>query len=167
MIKRIADLFLQNLSLGAILGSFGFMIFLCTIGGAGLYFLPPLTPEAVVASPIVQVIEGFTSTPHIPTQTPTIAPTATENLPPSPLPNMIGIGSTVQIFGTDGEGLNIRLDPGLTSDIVFLAYDSEVFEIGEGPQVIDNITWWYLFTPIDSSRGGWAASNYLSLITNP
>lgn len=167
MFKRILEFFLQNLSLGVILGSFGVMVFVCLAGGAALYFLPPLTPQVEVASPVVQVIDGFTSTPYVPTETPTIVPTSTENLPPSPLPNMIGLGSTVQIFGTDGEGLNIRIKPGLGTDIVFLAYDSEIFEIGDGPEVRNDITWWYLVTPVDSSRAGWAASNYLTLVANP
>jgi hypothetical protein len=91
-------------------------------------------------------------------------PTATSDLPGAPLPGIIGIGSSVQISGTDGSGLNIREQAGLGSQVRFVALDSEVFEIGDGPVELDEITWWYLVTPLDEQRSGWAAANYLSLV---
>jgi hypothetical protein len=80
---------------------------------------------------------------------------------------MIGVGSSVQIFGTEGSGLNIRESPGVSTAVLFVALESEVFEIIDGPIEVDNITWWQLVTPLDSARIGWAASNYLSLVANP
>jgi hypothetical protein len=85
---------------------------------------------------------------------------------PSPLPGMIGVGSTVQIFGTEGSGLNIRSEPGLTGTVRFVALDSEIFEVQDGPQVVNDITWWFLVTPLDENRNGWAAANYLSLVSS-
>ena len=35
----------------------------------------------------------------------------------------------------------------------------------DGPQIINDITWWYLVTPLDESRNGWAAADYLSLVS--
>jgi len=79
----------------------------------------------------------------------------------------MGIGSYVQIVGTEGTGLNIRNAPGLTATIQFLGYDSEVFEIKDGPREADGFIWWFLVTPVDDSRAGWAAANYLALVANP
>lgn len=79
----------------------------------------------------------------------------------------MGIGSFVQITGTGGVGLNIRSGPGLSNDVQFLGYDAEVFEVRDGPVEADGLTWWYLVTPVDESRAGWAAADYLSVVANP
>jgi len=77
------------------------------------------------------------------------------------------MGSFVQIMGTEGVGLNIRSAPGLNSEVQFLGYDAEVFEVRDGPVEADGLTWWYLVTPVDASRAGWAAASYLSVVANP
>ena len=77
------------------------------------------------------------------------------------------MGSFVQITGTGGDGLRIRTEPGLSSEVRFLGLDSEVFEIREGPQEIDGHTWWYLVAPFEENRNGWAVSGYLSVVQNP
>jgi hypothetical protein len=115
----------------------------------------------------MDIIPGPTATAFSATATSPLDATPTSDLPPSPLPGMIGFGSYVQIFGTEGSGLNIRVSPGLGSDVVFLAYDSEVFVVGDGPVDVDGISWWYLVTPVDDTRAGWAAANYLSVVQNP
>ncbi len=102
--------------------------------------------------------------PYQPTPLPTRQPTATSDLPAAPLPGIIGIGSSVQISGTDGSGLNIREQAGLGGKVRFVALDSEVFEIRDGPVEADDFTWWYLVTPHDENRTGWAAANFLSLV---
>jgi hypothetical protein len=83
------------------------------------------------------------------------------------MPGMIGVGAYVQITGTEGSALNIRREPGLSSEVIFLAYDAEVFEVREGPMEVDGFTWWYLVTPVDEARSGWAAANYLTVVPNP
>lgn len=110
------------------------------------------------------VIPGPTSTLYAPTPTSTRVPTQTSNIPPSPMPGMVGVGSSVQISGTEGSGLNIRSEAGLSGEVLFVALDSEVFSVQAGPIVADDFTWWYLVTPLDEDRAGWAASNYLSLV---
>jgi hypothetical protein len=80
---------------------------------------------------------------------------------------MIGVGSSVQISGTEGSGLNIRENPGVATQVLFVALESEVFEVVEGPVEQDGLTWWRLITPMDAARSGWAASNYLTLVSNP
>jgi len=122
--------------------------------------------DSAQADSALTVIAGQTSTPYVPTPTATRFPTDTPNMRPSPLPGMIGVGSTVQIFGTEGSGLNIRSEAGLTGTVRFVALDSEIFEVRDGPQEVNDITWWFLVTPLDESRNGWAAANYLSLVSS-
>jgi len=105
-----------------------------------------------------------------------VAPTATSNVPPtatvdpfapSPTPTGLAVGSYAQITGTEGEGLRIRSEPGLTGESVFLGLDSEVFLVQDGPRDADGYTWWYLVAPYDETRAGWAASEFLTYIPAP
>lgn len=122
---------------------------------------PAEAPEAALT-----LLPGPSSTPPDPTSTP--IPTSTVTATFSPLqPGEMGVGSYVQIVGTEGDGLNIRSAPGLASGVQFLGYDAEVFEVRDGPREVDGFTWWYLVTPVDEARAGWAAATYLSLVANP
>jgi hypothetical protein len=103
-----------------------------------------------------------------PTSTSSAPPTATKDpFAPSPTPTGIAIGNYVQISGTEGEGLRIRVQPGLNGEPQFLGYDSEVFIVQDGPQEADGFVWWYLVAPYDETRVGWAAADFLSFIPAP
>jgi hypothetical protein len=104
------------------------------------------------------------------------APTGTSGAPPTPTidpfasptsPAGIAIGNYVQINGTEGQGLRIRAEPGLGGEFQFLAYDSEVFVIQDGPREVDGYVWWYLVAPYDETRVGWAAADFLTYIPEP
>jgi len=104
------------------------------------------------------------------------APTGTSGAPPTPTidpfasptsPTGIAIGNYVQITGTEGQGLRIRAEPGLGGEFQFLAYDSEVFVVQEGPREVDGYVWWYLVAPYDDTRVGWAAAYFLTYIPEP
>jgi hypothetical protein len=104
------------------------------------------------------------------------APTGTSGAPPTPTidpfatptsPAGMAIGNYVQITGTEGQGLRIRAEPGLGGEFQFLAYDSEVFVIEDGPREVDGYVWWYLSAPYDETRVGWAASDFLTYIPEP
>jgi len=104
------------------------------------------------------------------------APTGTSGAPPTPTidpfasptsPAGIAIGNYVQITGTEGQGLRIRAEPGLGGEFEFLAYDSEVFVIQDGPREVDGYVWWYLVAPYDETRVGWAAADFLTYIPAP
>jgi hypothetical protein len=73
----------------------------------------------------------------------------------------------VQINGTEGQGLRIRAEPGLGGVFQFLAYDSEVFVVQDGPREVDGYVWWYLVAPYDETRVGWAAADFLTYIPEP
>jgi len=70
----------------------------------------------------------------------------------------------VQIYDTGGDGLRLRSAPGISSDVQFLGDELELFEVKDGPVEEDGYTWWYLESPYDSTRSGWAAANYLKII---
>jgi len=61
----------------------------------------------------------------------------------------------------------MRAAPGLNGQFLFLSYDSEVFKVTEGPQDLDGHTWWHLVAPYDETRAGWAAADYLALVSSP
>lgn len=88
----------------------------------------------------------------------------------TPLPyievNGVSVGKYVKIEGTDGVGLRIRRDAGTSTEVVFLANESEVFTVIGGPIERDDLLWWQLSAPYDETRTGWAAADYLVALTD-
>ena len=128
-----------------------------------LFFIINPTSKSSYASEII-LLPGKTNTPVLPTLTPTVSMVSTVSIRPSPLPGTIGIDGFVQVFGTDGTSLNIRLSPGLDGNIVFQALDGELFVIQDGPINSDGYTWWQIKSSVDANRIGWAVDNYLAPI---
>ncbi len=126
----------------------------------------PLTNENNAPAAALTIIPAPTATVsgfELPTDT----PPPSETPAPTPLPGTIVQGAFVQITGTGGDGLNLRSEPGLNSEVRYLGLESEVFVVRDGPQEADGLIWWYLVGFYDESRNGWAASNYLEIIQNP
>ncbi|MEW6092577.1 MAG: SH3 domain-containing protein [Chloroflexota bacterium] len=114
-------------------------------------------------SAALTVIPAPTGTPRtLPATLTPLPPTPT--LPPTAAPGEFGRGAYVQV---NTDALNIRSEPGLDSDALFLAFDEEVFLIAEGPEEADGYTWWYLTASYDASRSGWAAQDFLTVIPSP
>lgn len=87
-------------------------------------------------------------------------------LPPvvfTPTPISILVGSIVAVNAPDG--LNIRARAGLDAQIRFNASNGTVFRVTGGPELANGLTWWQVEDPADSSRGGWAAGDYLNVQT--
>lgn len=149
--------------LGAI--GFGSALFLLSL------YLLSSTRSTIVASSAptaaLTVVSLPTSTPVTPTPTSPAPTTPTLTPPPPPPDGEIAVGSFVQISGTGGDGLRLRTEPGLSSEVRFLGLDSEVFEVRDGPREIDGYTWWHLVAPFEENRNGWAVSGYLSVVQNP
>ena len=118
------------------------------------------------ASAALTVIPAPTSTLRYVAPTPTLIP-PTPAASPTPLPGTFAVGVYVQISGTEGQGLHLRAQPGLSNAPQFLGYDSEVYQITGGPQQADGYTWWYLTAPYDQARSGWAVQDYLTAIPSP
>jgi hypothetical protein len=106
-----------------------------------------------------------------PSSTPLPLPPTLTPLPPTPepsstpAPGKIAIGVYVQP-STGGQGLRVRTQPGLSADF-FSAFDSEVFLVSKGPEQADGYTWWYLTASYDTTRSGWAAQDFLTVIPSP
>lgn len=145
-----------------ILGALGLAGFLLLITAIAIGLTSaPRSPDVGFVPADVTVIPAPTGTSGAP-PTPTIDPFATPTSPAG-----VAIGNYVQITGTEGQGLRIRAEPGLGGAFQFLAYDSEVFVVQDGPREVDGYVWWYLVAPYDETRVGWAASDFLTYISQP
>jgi hypothetical protein len=127
-------------------------------------------PDEAASGPstaVLSVIQAPTVTPVVNTPASPLAQPSAEALPPSPFPGAFGVGAFVQISGTEGEGLRLRSAPGLQGNVEFLALESEVFQIRDGPRDADGYTWWFVVAPYDETVQGWAVSNFLMVVQNP
>lgn len=105
-----------------------------------------------------------------PTAIPQVQPSATVPLPtpvssPTLPPGNFSIGVRVRVVGVDVNGLNVRSSPGISGTPRFLAREGDEFVIVDGPQNSDGYEWWRLEDPEDSVRFGWAARNFLTVVS--
>lgn len=133
----------------------------------GLLFTKPGRTSIALGTAVINMIPAPTSTIPAPTMAPTPTITPTVNAPLPPEPGNLAIDSLVQISGTGGDPLRFRKDPGLGGQVVFLAIEAEVFKVTDGPVEADGYTWWYLASPYDPNKKGWAVANYLQVNQNP
>ncbi len=124
----------------------------------------PLPPSTAV----LNVLPAASATAPLPTAAPPqVDPNAAAG-DATPLPEGdIHLDAYVVVTGTGGDGLRLRIDPGLTSDVRLLGADGEIFQVRDGPVDADDFTWWYLVGVEDESRRGWAVSNYLDVVPEP
>jgi hypothetical protein len=142
--------------IGALVVAFGLLAFSFVI----LWINLPPAMNAPLAA--ITVIPPPTATPQS-TPTPSL-PTVSE-VDGTPRPGALTLGSYVQISGTGGIGLRLRDAPGLSTNLLFLGYDSEVYQVVEGPREVDGRTWYLLVAPYDEKRTGWAVVDYLTIVT--
>jgi len=114
-----------------------------------------VTPEVTIIPAPTLTLKSV-NTPITSIQTPTIINQLPEGV--------IGIGAYVQVGGTEGAGLRMRLEPGLSGTINFTALDAEVFLVIDGPEKADGYDWWHLEAPYDQTRNGWSAGAFLTPI---
>jgi hypothetical protein len=95
----------------------------------------------------------------------TLPPSPTPTIPPAPAGN-INLGDSVRVIGTGGDGLRLRVGPGLQETPNYLALENEVLVVQSGPTIADGFTWWFLVDPADDTRNGWAVENYLEVVQN-
>jgi len=141
-----------------LLGAVGIAIFLCVFWGFVFNLLKPEAAGGVLQPAEIVLIPAPTITPSpalIVLETPTSSQVSRDG---------IFVGAVVQISGTDGAGLRLRSEPGIASEVRFIGMDAEVFEVREGPMDQDDIVWWFLVSPYDEARSGWAASGYLTVV---
>jgi hypothetical protein len=156
---------IQNLlNFWVIIGAIALGLGLTVIAFLVFQFFPSSGKANSLQEPtaILDIIYAATLTPTEPQSVQTATPTAIMNvLPPE---EEIVIGDNIEISGTSGDGLRIRKDPGLGGQVLFIASESERFQITEGPVDLDGYTWWYLIGLEDQERKGWGVANFLSVI---
>lgn len=160
--------FRRFVNIWVILGSLGIALCLLCVTVSLIWFTRPDRELASSGTAVFYVIPYHSPTPLPPTQTP--IPTeegADDSIPPSPPPGEIAASAYVQVSGTGGDGLRMRSEPGLNSEVKFLGLESEVFQVLDGPELVDGYTWWLLVAPYDENVRGWAVSNYLKVVQNP
>ena len=136
---------------------------LCLVIAGSIYLLSPYKVINVVPTAVITIVYAPTQAPP---PTPPVGKTVTPQ-PGTPPAQAIQIGNFVQINGTAGEGLRIRSAPGIENGQLFIANEAEVFEVKDGPVASGDYAWWYILSPKDNARFGWAAGNYLMVITKP
>jgi hypothetical protein len=103
------------------------------------------------------------------------APTATVILPTEALPTpslspaelasgKIEVDTIVKINGTGGDGLRLRMEPGVNAAPINLGKEGEEFLVVDGPQRADGFNWWKLKSAKDAGRTGWAAADFLAVV---
>ncbi len=142
-------------------GIIGLALFFLLLTFGWIIWTAPLPPQPGNFLAAQTVIPAPTGTP------PFLATPTLEGQSAGLAEGEIGIGGYVQIKGTDGQGLRLRSDAGLNAEQLFLGFDSEVFQVQDGPLFKDGYTWWYLVAIYDDSRAGWAAQDFLGYIPAP
>lgn len=146
----------------SIIGALATVILLLVIFGVLTRVIFPVSQRNPEPTAILKVVNAATPT-HlllpgmtpVPSQTPTLDPVKYAG---------IGVEKFVQITGTGGDGLRLRSGPGTENPPLFLGLDAEVFQVKDGPRESDGIVWWFLVSPTDENRKGWASANYLVIV---
>ncbi len=139
------------------------------MAAAGLWGYILVTRPSAVQQPTVTPVFVVITPERTPMPSPTTAtPDAAEagptpTFPPPPAGSLIKLDAYVQVVNTGG-GLRMRYEPGLLSEVNYLAVDYEVFVVEDGPREANGMTWWFLVAQADERRNGWAASNYLQVV---
>lgn len=139
----------------------GGLVLLALIAGTGL--TRPAVGAATPIDPWVTLVAAPSPTPTTAaSSTPAADPTPTS--PPTLDPNTdigFAIGDLVEVYGTEGDGLRLRVSPSLEATILVLGLESEVFEVVGGPEYSGGYVWVRLVNPFDPLKTGWAVSTYL------
>lgn len=162
--RKLIDFFLDPWIIFGALG-FGLALLIAT-----LLLLNWTRASEAVADPQsaeITIIPVPTATDIPPTATPTEVVTPETTGLPLPPPGDIAIDAFVEITGTGGDGLRLRVGPGLDREVRLIGLEAEVFMVQDGPQQADGFTWWHLEGPFDESRRGWAVANYLRVVQSP
>ena len=159
----------KRINIWVILAAFVVACTLLVISLILLWLTRPAASTTIASTAELIIIEAPTATPQPITATvnPETAQAPSEGTPGYSGDDLIVVGARVQIYGTSGDGLRFRDEPGLQGDVLLVADEAEIFVVEEGPVVQDDYTWWYLVGLYDETRLGWAVSDYLSIVQNP
>ena len=163
MFRSIRDWVNLKVVLGGII--FAVCVFAILLGI--LWSLRAQNTRTAPSTALISVIEVPTITPPKPvsTPTPTQAPTSAQQ-EPIPMGN-IKIGDYVQVTGTGGDGLRLHETAGVASKVNYIAIDTQLFTVKDGPVDVDGYAWWELQDPYTDEVVGWGVANYLAVVKNP
>jgi hypothetical protein len=163
MFKTLRNLLNIKVIIGAIIFATGIFAVLV----AFLWSAKAKSINPVPATAILHVIEAPTATPLAPsaTQTPVPTPTSSQQVPPAGAE--LAVGDYVQVSGTGGDGLRLHKEAGVSSEVRYIALESEVLLVKDGPTDADGYTWWMLQDPYTENAVGWGVGNYLVIVQNP
>jgi hypothetical protein len=159
---------LRNLlNIKVIFGTIVFVIGVFAVLVAVLWSAKAKNYPQVPATAIFHIIDAPTETSIAPIATPTQVqtPTSSQQVPPPSAD--IAIGDYVQVSGTGGDGLRLHTEAGVSSKVVYIAIDAEVFLVKDGPVDTDGYIWWLLQDPYTENAVGWGVGNYLVIVQNP
>jgi hypothetical protein len=163
MFRSIRDILNLKVLLAGVLFGLGMLALLLVV----LYSAKSDHITAAPATAILKTIPAPTQT--LPgmsiTSTPTLAPTDVHQTP-TPSSDIL-VGSYVQVSGTGGDGLRLHENASVSGKVNYIAIDSEVFIVKDGPINADGYIWWELQDPFNDKAGGWGVANYLSVVPNP
>jgi len=141
--------------------AFGLLMIVLNLSTAGL---GNQTPQFVVvtgafsASPIGQ----NAAPPVIPSETPTIDPILPTFIPSkTPLPGGCLLNSEVAVYNTGAVGLNLRAEPRLSGERLWIAREGDVLRVIDGPQSFDDIEWCKVESVTRPGQVGWASVEFM------
>ncbi|MCE1255094.1 MAG: hypothetical protein LWX83_16290 [Anaerolineae bacterium] len=140
---------------------------LCAVLAAGIFLTQPAAQVInVVPSAVVTVIVA--PTPTLPVLNTEPAPSTSNGTEaPGETHILLNKGDFVQITGTENQGLSVRSGPGTENKVLLIATEDELFEVKDGPVSAGGYNWWYLVSPRDSNRFGWAVDEFLKPVPKP
>jgi hypothetical protein len=163
MLKNLRSLFNIKVILGGIIFAVGvFAVFMVILWSAKAHNI-----SQAPATAILNVIKAPTATEIAPVQSPTLVTTPDPSQLVPPPSSDIAIGDYVQVTGTGGDGLRLHKSAGVSGAVQYVAIDTEVFTVKDGPIEADGYVWWLLQDPYTENAAGWGASNYLVVVKNP
>jgi hypothetical protein len=124
------------------------------------------TPQVIVISPLPEGGNpnpgNFAPPSSVPSATaslqvilPTVAPTRTA------LPGGCLLNQEVVVFGTGAVGLNLRAEPRLSGERLWIAREGDVLKVVDGPQYFDDIEWCKVESITRPGQVGWGAIDYM------
>jgi len=121
----------------------------------------------IPATALLNIIEAPTETLPAPIKslTPTLDASSSPQVPVRVAE--INLGDYVQVSGTGGDGLRLHATAGVSGEVRYIAIDTEVFLVKEGPIDADGYVWWLLQDPYTNNSVGWGVENYLNVVENP
>ena len=71
-------------------------------------------------------------------------------------------GDAASVAYTNGDGVNVRQDPGYDSAILATLFEGEPLSVADGPVILDDGSGWYLVSADNYDVAGWVIADYLS-----